>query len=153
MNALRMASLFVTVIVAACAGGPTAEEQDVRPNERMLLLRTDIKATSVELILSDRWKDKARITAAQTEMREGGVVYLHGPAVYQLMKLRIEASDELKVTYLSDHEDMMLYARDCESYRQATPLKDDPDGKSFVQRAGPVSQLIVANSGAPVTGP
>ncbi|MEE8105656.1 MAG: hypothetical protein V3T86_09000 [Planctomycetota bacterium] len=151
MSAFRWTLLVAPLCIAACAGGPTAEDLGVRPNERMILLRTEVKATSVELILSDRWKDKAEITAVHTEMREGGVVYLHGPAVYQLMNLRIEVSDELKVTYLSDHEDMMLYARQCESYRQAKPLENDPDGASFVQRAGPVSQLIVANSGAPVS--
>ena len=146
----------IPIFCAACAGGGASEpdEDEVRENERMLLLRTDVKATSVELILSDRWKDKAEITAVQTETREGGVIYLHGPAVYQLLKLRIEVTDEMKITYLSDHEDMMLYARMCESYRQVKPYQHEDEEKSaFVQRAGPVSQLIVANSGAPVTGP
>lgn len=46
MSAFRWTLLVGPLCIAACAGGPTAEELGVRPSERMILLRTDVKATS-----------------------------------------------------------------------------------------------------------
>ncbi|MCZ6786620.1 MAG: hypothetical protein O7E54_05590, partial [Planctomycetota bacterium] len=76
----------------------------------------------------------------------GGVQVARGDALFILRGLRIDAVEEIKVTYLADHEDLVVHARDVELFRQKRPYTMTKSKSQFVQRADQVAVVSIINS-------
>ena len=139
---------LLLVLLAGCAGGSSGsgqagkkEEQPPDPPDlRALDKETVCKARSARLVLSSRWRRQARIEAGRETVRETDVgveVTLEGNVVFTLRKLRIEASESLRVTWLGPtHDNILLHARDVELFKQVV---------LFGHRAENVSAATMAN--------
>ena len=90
----------------------------MRPDAAALAIETSVKARTVRLVLSSRWRETAKLEGVVVEHPEKGIVIARGSAVLQLEKLHVEASEWIKLTFLADHENLLLYAKDVELFKQ-----------------------------------
>jgi hypothetical protein len=135
---------ILVLLVSGC--GSAKPKVEVRPSERLLLLDTRLKVRTAEVILSDRWREEATLQAVDLRPEAGGVQVARGDALFILRGLRIDAVEEIKVTYLADHEDLVVHARDVELFRQKRPYTMTKSKSQFVQRADQVAVVSIINS-------
>ena len=75
-------------------------------------------ARTVELVLSDRWRDELEVEAIRVDRPDAGRLEARGSVVLRLLNLRVEAADSLEVKFLPDHEDVLLHAREVALFSQ-----------------------------------
>jgi hypothetical protein len=118
---LRRTLVLVCLACGCTAGGAStdpAESELPRPDESALQIETVVSARVVELILSDRWRDRVEVEGISVERPSANLLRARGSVVFRLEKLRVEASDTLEVKFLPDHEDLLLHARQVALFRQ-----------------------------------
>ncbi|MGQ0614822.1 MAG: hypothetical protein ACT4PV_13890 [Planctomycetaceae bacterium] len=115
---MRRRLLLLAVACAACATTPGKGAEGESPATFALRRPTQVKARTAELILSDRLRPEAKLTAVRVETREDGKLLARGEAVLVLRHLRVECSESILVAYLPDHESLFLLARQVERFRQ-----------------------------------
>ena len=135
---------ILMLLVLGC--GSAKPKVEPRPSEQVLLFETRLKVRTAEVILSDRWRDQATLRAVDLRPEAGGVQVARGSASFVLLGLRIDATEEIKVTYLADHEDMIVHARDVEMFRQKRPYKTTKSKSMYLQRADRVAVVSIINS-------
>jgi len=140
--------LFIVLPWAACTTtsnreAPPAPAPAVKPrppDEQALARETRVTAREVKLVLSERWRGRARIRAKHQEVvgAVGAIqVSLGGPVVFDLQKLHVEAADAMHISWLGpDHDNILLHARDVALFQQ-TAL--------FGHRAENVAAVLMAD--------
>jgi len=79
---------------------------------------TLVRAQRVRLVLSDRWREQARLTAASIDRSDPRSVRATGNARFRLLGLQVEAGGELDIRWLANHENYLLYADQVDLFRQ-----------------------------------
>jgi len=79
---------------------------------------TLVRAQQVSLVLSERWRKQARLTAASLDRSDPRAERATGNARFLLLGLRVEAGGEIEVKWLKNHENFFLYAKQVELFRQ-----------------------------------
>lgn len=81
-------------------------------------METLVQARRVEIILSVRWRKKAKVEAIRVEEDPPGTQMARGSVVVTIERLRVEA-DEVKLKWLSEGDDnVLVHARDVKLFRQ-----------------------------------
>jgi len=123
-----IAVLSLLALASACRStrGPGGEggrggEDDaapLAPDERALGRKTVVKAQRAQLALSERWRDDARLTAAYVSPAGEAEQQAEGNVVFLLSGLRLEVEGTLRITWIPDHDEVLLYATDVELFHQ-----------------------------------
>lgn len=110
---------LLAALLAACASPANRPdpEAEAAPDEMALALPTVVRAETARLFLSDRWRKQSKLEAIRVERPEPGVAVARGGVVFRLKGLRVEAR-ELRVKWMADYEDVLLYAQRVESFEQ-----------------------------------
>jgi len=129
--------LLAGLLLAAACGAPAKRPvRELPPDEAALRTPTLVRAQRVRLVLSDRWREQARLTAASIDRSDPRSVRATGNARFRLLGLHVEAGGELDVRWLANHENYLLYADQVELFRQE---RDKP------YRTSHLSALAIAN--------
>lgn len=140
--------LFAVLLAAGCAGGGTSASKpkppDARPPPDAQALERDTVVTAgvVKLVLSERWRSKARVqSAGETIAVEEGatVVSYRGPAQLKLMKLEVSATKQLRISWLGrEHDNILLHATEVVGFRQKETFQHSTENISAVTMANDV---------------
>ena len=87
------------------------------PDASALALETLVQARQAKIVLSSRWRGKAKVEAVRVDDEGPGAQVARGGAVVTIEGLRVEA-DEVRLTWLSEGEDLLLWAEDVKLFRQ-----------------------------------
>jgi len=81
-------------------------------------METLVQARHVEIVLSERWRKKAKVEAIRVEEDPPGTEVARGSVVVTIEGLRVEA-DEVKIRWLPEAEDnVLVHAKDVKLFRQ-----------------------------------
>ena len=110
-----MRRVAILLWLAGCAA-LAPEEPAVPPlaDEQALEIPTQLKARTAKMVLSSRWRTEIEVEAISVDRSKGSVWIARGGATLRLRKLRALIQDELKITFLDDHEHLVLYATEVE---------------------------------------
>jgi len=134
-------SAGLSLLLAACAtttGARRAEqaEEAERPDAKALAIETKVVAREVRIVLSDRWRAEAKTAGLDLQHPDEATVVARGAATYALRGLRIEASEMLSLTYLADHENLLVHAREVKRFEQV---------KGYGHRTEDAAMVTMAN--------
>jgi hypothetical protein len=103
-------------VIAGCAAAPPKEPPG--PDAKALAMETLVQARAARVVLSLRWRAKAKVEGIRVDEGPPGTQVARGGAVVQVEKLRVEA-EEISVTWLNEeHQDLVLSASDVKLFRQ-----------------------------------
>jgi hypothetical protein len=107
---------LIAPLLLAC--GSTRPPEPQGPDGKALAMETLVQARSTEVVLSVRWRAKAKVQAIRVEEEAPGIQLARGSAIVTIEGLRIEA-DEVKLRWLAEaDENLLLYAKDVKLFRQ-----------------------------------
>ncbi len=117
------APLGLVLLLAACAtttGGGRAKEAEeaARPDAKALAIPTRVVAREVRIVLSDHWRPEGKTGGLDLQHPDASTVVARGAATFELRGLKVEASDLLSLTYLPDHENLLVHAREVRRFEQ-----------------------------------
>lgn len=122
---------------AAPASSTEQQPDPERMDAKLLAIPTVIDARKVRLVLSARWRSSTKLEGIHADKSDAMKWIARGSAELRLKELRINASDEITVTFLDDHEDFVLHATDVALYKRTK-------GK-IVNRQERVKAVTIAN--------
>ncbi len=128
MKSIAFLPLLVLFIACQSTGGKNRgrggdKGEPERPDAQALARETLVRARRARLVLSERWREDASLTAAHVA-GEGAEQEAQGNVVFLLSGLRLEIAGSLKITWMPDHDEVLVYASDVELFRQQR--KDRP---------------------------
>ncbi len=92
-----------------------------RPDTAALARETRIEAEEVRIVVSDHWRPVAKLEGLSVKRlrEEGGgeEIVVRGSATFSLKGLKVEAR-EIRVRWLADHQDFVLYAKRVQLFQQ-----------------------------------
>jgi hypothetical protein len=104
----------VLLLLAGCAASaPEEPPPEPRADEPHLDVPTQLKARTGKIVLSSHWRSAIELEAIHVERGEMEWI-AKGSARLKLRGIEAEIRDELKITFLDDHEHFVLYATDVE---------------------------------------
>jgi hypothetical protein len=81
-------------------------------------METLVQAHQAEILLSVRWRPKAKVEGVRVDEDPPGTETAHGSAVVTIEGLRVEA-DEVTIKWLSESEEnLLVHARKVKLFRQ-----------------------------------
>ena len=117
---MRAGLLLMLCMFTAC-GAPAKKAPDespetpMRPDERALQILTVLRAAKVTVTLGDHWRREIALRGARVDRSNPREWVASGASSFVLRKFDIKATDELRISFLRDHEHIVVYARDVES--------------------------------------
>ena len=109
------------LLVLAGCGAPSrkpepapVQQEPKGPDAKILGTPTAIRARYVQVTISSAWRPFVELKGIRRETSDPAAWLAAGDAEFTLRKVRIAGADEIKVTFLDDHEDVVIYARDVE---------------------------------------
>ena len=120
-------------LLLAC--GSTRPPEPQGPDGKALAMETLVQARSTEVVLSARWRAKAKVQAMRVEEETPGIQLARGSAVVTIEGLRIEA-DEVKLRWLAEGE-----YRSVEQMKGSMSLRNVAD-TSALERGNYMKALI-----------
>ena len=134
-----VALLLVIAACGATSSAPDKGEAPLPPDEQALARETYVKAQVVKLVLSERWRAKTRVTGGEAEARseEGATVVTRtGATELRLMGLRVEATSQLRISWLGkDHDNVLLHATDVSLFNQKETFHHSTENMAAVTMA------------------
>ncbi len=131
---------MVASLLAACAstGGARATEarEEARPDAMALAIETKVVAREVRIVLSDRWRGEGKVAGLHLERPDSSTILARGRATYALRGLSVEASELLSLTFLADHENILVHAREVKRFAQV---------KGYGHRTEDAAMVTMAN--------
>ena len=116
---------------------PAAKNGEGRMDAKLLAIPTLIRSRTARVVLSSRWKGSVKLAGIRTEKTTPDQWLARGSAEFVLRELRIEATDEINVTFLDNHDDFVLFAKNVKLYKRK---KDH-----IVDRQENVQAITIAN--------
>ena len=112
---MRSAAILLAV-VAACGTTPEKPPEKVptRPDERALAIPTVLRAATVQVTLGDHWREQIELKGISVDRTNPAEWIARGGPEFRLGKFDIKASDEIRVSFLTEHEHIVVYARNVE---------------------------------------
>jgi hypothetical protein len=108
---MRGAALLL--LLGACAGAPEkSPPEPSRPDQALVDVPTRVVARNARIVLSSHWRPEAQLEAIHVERGDGSEWKASGGAVLRLRGIHAEIADELTITFLDDHEHVVIYATD-----------------------------------------
>ena len=135
---------WAIVLLAACATAPeeptapgNEDEPTTGPDAAALAIPTLMKARTASLRISERWRDEVKLEGIQIERPDDMTMIARGSAVVVVRQLRVEASEEIEIKFLSRQNDtVLLHGREVVLFQQK---------KGYVQRTENLSAVTMAN--------
>ena len=122
----RTFPLLFLLLAAACGSTapgerePREAEPPTPPDARALDHETLVKARTVRIVISERWRDRVKLEALRTESgtRDGVPQTLaQGASVLRIGNLRVETTERLEIRWMEKaHDNFLLHARDVEVF-------------------------------------
>jgi len=136
--AILLILLAALRVLAACGGTPDkpSEQPPTRPDERALAIPTVLRAATVQITLGDHWRDRIQLKAIHIDRTNPAEWVARGGPEFKLGKFDIKARDEIRVAFLTDHEHIVVYARDVQSLARH---------KGFTHRNEDISLATIAD--------
>lgn len=118
---MRAVVAALVLLVHAGCGAP-ARKPDPEPEARaptgpdaaVLSTPTRIRARYVQVTIASGWRPFVELKGISRNATDPATWSAVGEAEFALRSVRIDGADEIKVTFLDDHEDVVIYARDVE---------------------------------------
>jgi len=107
--------LLLAPLLLGC--GTTRPAAPEGPDATALALETLVQARQAKLVLCERWRGETKVEAIRVEDEAPGTQVARGSVVVTVRGLRIEA-EEVRLTWLSEGEDLVLWAEDVKLFRQ-----------------------------------
>lgn len=102
-------------LLLGCASTRPPEPQG--PDAEALAMETLVQARKAKLVLCARWRAEAKVEAIRVEDEAPGTQVARGSVVVTIQGLRVEA-EEVRITWLPEGEDLVLWAEDVKLFRQ-----------------------------------
>jgi hypothetical protein len=107
--------LLLGPLLVAC--GSTRPPEPLGPDASALAMETLVQAKQAKLVLSERWRSRAKVEAIRVQDEGPGAQVARGGAVVTIEKLRVEA-EEIRLTWLSEGDDLLVWAEEVKLFRQ-----------------------------------
>jgi len=108
--------LFLGLMLLVACGTPSANKQeDVAPDptkadQVALAIPTRIEAQRITIVFGTQWRDRTEVSAIHIDRSDPNAWIARGGAEVKVGKLEAKATDELKITFLPNHEHFVLHA-------------------------------------------
>jgi len=129
----------LVLLLGACAGpsgGSPADAAPARPDQAMLDVPTRLKARTARLVVSSHWRDQAILEGIHVDRGDGSQWVAEGDAKLVLRGIEAHCRERVSITFLDDHEHLVLYATDVELLERK---------KGYVHRHADVPAITIAD--------
>ncbi len=110
-----MVPFLLAPLLLGCGSTRPAEPEG--PDAKALAMETLVQARQAKLVLSSRWRAEAKVEAIRVKDEAPGTQVASGSVVVTIRGLRVEV-DEMRLTWLLEGEDLLLWAEDVKLFRQ-----------------------------------
>jgi hypothetical protein len=134
--------LIAALLLGGCASSSGSDSEKgsakkpEKPDEIALAIPTRVEARKVTIVLGDQWRDAIELKAIRVDRTKPDEWLAKGSAELKLESLSVRASDELKISFLPNHEHLVLHARDVASVER---------DKEFTHRHRDVAMATIAD--------